>query len=170
MAAKSKMASPSSYPNISASFQLIYIKICIHLPLARTNGYPESKIAKSKMAKNPRWLPPLQIKIRISQPVFNGFGSKFACTTSRSGLMDIQNPRWPNLRWPPNPNFLPHLQIQISQPVFNRYGSKFACTASWSVLMDIQYPRWPNPRWPSNLRWLPPKYKMTKLENDQNRK
>ena len=43
MVAKSKMASPSSNPNISTSFQLIWIKICVHRQIQV--GFP---IFKSK--------------------------------------------------------------------------------------------------------------------------
>ena len=72
---------------------------------------------------------PLLKKKLISQPVFNRFGSKFACTSSWPGLMDIQNPKWTNPKWLPNQRWLPPLQIKrLSQPVFNGFGSKFACT------------------------------------------
>ena len=53
MATKSKMAAPSSNKknNISASFQWISIKICVHHLYIRPTGYPESNMAtKSKMA------------------------------------------------------------------------------------------------------------------------
>ena len=46
-------------------------------------------MAKSKMAAKIQ--DGSHLLIQISQPVFNRFGSKFACTTSRSGLTDIQN-------------------------------------------------------------------------------
>ena len=48
MAVKSKMA--DKYKMAPASFQPIWVKICMHHLLVRPKGYHESKMAESKMA------------------------------------------------------------------------------------------------------------------------
>ena len=98
MAAKSKMDVPSSNQNISASFQPIWVKICVRRLQVRTNRYPDSKMAKSKMAKS-KMVAKSKMAALSSNPIISAIFQPIWIKMSRSGLIDIQNPIWPNPRW-----------------------------------------------------------------------